>query len=66
MFRANMNTLHCSFCGKSQDEVKNLIASPKQRGVHICNVCVGVCAKILDEYAAAPPFGIKPPPQMPI
>ena len=32
--------LHCSFCGKNQDEVKKLIAGPS---VYICNECVDLC-----------------------
>ncbi|MCK4541662.1 MAG: ATP-dependent Clp protease ATP-binding subunit ClpX [Spirochaetales bacterium] len=36
----------CSFCGKSSDVVRRLIAGP---GVFICDECVGVCKKILDE-----------------
>lgn len=38
--------LHCSFCGKSQDEVLKLIAGP---GVYICNECVHLCNLILEE-----------------
>ena len=34
----------CSFCGKSQKQVKTLIAGP---GVYICNECVDLCAEIL-------------------
>jgi ATP-dependent protease Clp ATPase subunit len=37
--------LRCSFCGKTEREAAKLIAGPK---VHICDVCVGVCNKILD------------------
>jgi ClpX C4-type zinc finger/Glyoxalase superfamily protein len=37
-------TLHCSFCGKSQHDVLNLIAGPT---VFICNECVGLCDSIL-------------------
>src|SRR6202161_2923754 len=37
-------TMHCSFCGKSQHEVKKLIAGP---AVFICDHCVGLCDKIL-------------------
>jgi hypothetical protein len=37
-------TMHCSFCGKSQHEVKKLIAGP---AVFICNDCVGLCDKII-------------------
>jgi ATP-dependent Clp protease ATP-binding subunit ClpX len=36
----------CSFCGKSAEMARRLIAGP---GVYICDECVGVCRKILDE-----------------
>lgn len=39
-------TLYCSFCGKSQDEVKKLIAGPS---VYICDECVELCNDILHE-----------------
>ncbi len=38
--------LHCSFCGKSQKEVKKLVAG---RGVYICNECIDVCSTIMEE-----------------
>lgn len=38
--------LKCSFCGKTQDQVKKLIAGP---GVYICDECVDLCNEILDE-----------------
>ena len=38
--------LHCSFCGKSQDEVKKLVAG---RGVYICDECIEVCISIVSE-----------------
>ena len=37
-------SLHCSFCGKSQNEVKKLIAG---RGVYICDECIDVCINIV-------------------
>ena len=40
------NKLHCSFCGKNQDEVKKLIAGPS---VYICNECVDLCNDIIEE-----------------
>ncbi len=40
------NTLYCSFCGKSQHEVKKLIAGPN---VFICNECVELCMDIIRE-----------------
>ena len=41
------NDLRCSFCGKSQDEVRKLIAGPE--GVFICNECVDICVGIIEE-----------------
>ena len=38
--------LCCSFCGKSQNEVKKLIAGP---AVYICDECIGICDEILEE-----------------
>ncbi|MCE7886294.1 MAG: ATP-dependent Clp protease ATP-binding subunit ClpX [Alphaproteobacteria bacterium PRO2] len=40
------NTLYCSFCGKSQHEVRKLIAGPN---VFICNECVELCMDIIRE-----------------
>ena len=40
------DTLHCSFCGKSQHEVKKLIAGPS---VFICDECVDLCIEIIRE-----------------
>ncbi|GIX47735.1 MAG: ATP-dependent Clp protease ATP-binding subunit ClpX [Candidatus Tectimicrobiota bacterium] len=42
--------LRCSFCGKTQDEVKRLIAGPT---VYICDECVELCNDILQEETAA-------------
>ncbi|NLC68617.1 MAG: ATP-dependent Clp protease ATP-binding subunit ClpX [Clostridiaceae bacterium] len=36
----------CSFCGKSQDQVKRLVAGP---GVYICDECIELCSEIIDE-----------------
>ncbi len=41
------NDLRCSFCGKTQDEVRKLIAGPD--GVFICNECVDICVGIIEE-----------------
>ena len=38
--KGTKNLLHCSFCGKTQDEVKRLIAGPS---VYICNECITLC-----------------------
>ena len=40
------DTVWCSFCGKSQDEVRKIVAGP---GVYICNECVELCKEIIDE-----------------
>ena len=40
------NKLRCSFCGKTQDQVKKLIAGPN---VYICDECIDLCSDILDE-----------------
>ena len=42
----NKNTLFCSFCGKSQHEVRKLIAGPT---VFICDECVELCRDIIRE-----------------
>jgi ATP-dependent Clp protease ATP-binding subunit ClpX len=42
--------LRCSFCGKSQDEVKKLIAGPT---VYICDECIELCNDIILEEGAA-------------
>ncbi len=43
------NAVVCSFCGKSQDQVKKIVAGP---GVYICNECIDLCKKIVDEELA--------------
>ena len=40
------DVLRCSFCGKSQDEVKKLIAGPT---VYICDECISLCNNIIVE-----------------
>ena len=38
----------CSFCGKTQDSVRKIVAGP---GVYICNECIGLCNEIIEsEY----------------
>ena len=46
MTKENKNTLYCSFCGKSQHEVRKLIAGPT---VFICDECVELCMDIIKE-----------------
>jgi ATP-dependent Clp protease ATP-binding subunit ClpX len=57
--------LKCSFCGKSQEQVRKLIAGP---GVYICDECVDLCNEILDEElfsssASHPPQRKEPQPE---
>ncbi|HEX8986519.1 MAG TPA: ATP-dependent Clp protease ATP-binding subunit ClpX, partial [Rhodocyclaceae bacterium] len=46
--------LYCSFCGKSQHEVKKLIAGPS---VFICDECIDLCNDIIRDETAAEPSG---------
>ncbi len=50
MAKSSRMTL-CSFCGKSQAEVRKIIAGP---GVYICDSCVNVCKTIIDREVKAP------------
>lgn len=45
-FSDEKGTLKCSFCGKSQDQVKKLVAGP---GVYICDECIELCNEIIEE-----------------
>src|SRR5512139_3019576 len=54
----NADLLKCSFCGKSQKQVKKLIAGP---GVYICDECIDLCNEIIEEEpgeAQAPGRGV--------
>ena len=44
--KSTSDKLSCSFCGKTQDDVKKLIAGPS---VYICNECVDLCNDIIEE-----------------
>src|SRR5213080_1323957 len=44
--------LKCSFCGKSQKQVKKLIAGP---GVYICDECIDLCNEIIEEELTESP-----------
>ena len=41
------DNIRCSFCNKTQDQVRKMIAGPA--GVYICDECVEICADIVDE-----------------
>ncbi len=57
MAKSSRMTL-CSFCGKSQAEVKKIIAGP---GVYICDSCVNVCKTIIDREVKSPSVEPRPP-----
>ena len=44
--KTSMIKINCSFCGRDSKNVKKVIAGPV---VYICNVCVGLCVKVLAE-----------------
>src|SRR5881409_305086 len=47
MFRfGDGEKLKCSFCGKSQEQVRKLVAGP---GVYICDECIELCTEIIEE-----------------
>ena len=53
--------LKCSFCGKTQDQVKRLIAGP---GVYICDECIDLCSEIIaDEFEETVEFDTKSVPK---
>src|SRR5438874_11799612 len=54
--RGTRGQYHCSFCGKSQDQVRRLIAGPG--AVYICDECVDLCREIIDEDDVS--IGTKP------
>lgn len=45
--KTNEDIVRCSFCGKTQAQVKKIIAGPN--GVYICDECVDVCSEIIEE-----------------
>ncbi len=47
--------VRCSFCNKTQDQVRKLIAGPA--GVYICDECVDICADIIEEEYEDEPVG---------
>ena len=43
----NNKQFRCSFCNKTQDQVRKLVAGPK--GVYICDECIEVCMEIMED-----------------
>src|SRR4026209_235776 len=58
MVRRTDDPLRCSFCGKSQNEVKKLIAGPT---VYICNECIDICNEIITDDQQAESVATRPP-----
>ena len=52
---AQKRVYRCSFCGKSQEEVKTLVPGP---GVFICDECVQLCQAIIDKNQKPAPRGV--------
>ena len=50
MANKNFEKIRCSFCNKTEDQVRKLIAGPG--GVYICDECIDVCSEIMDEELA--------------
>lgn len=62
-FNDEKGTLKCSFCGKTQDQVRKLVAGP---GVYICDECIELCNEIIEEelnVSEFVDFGDVPKPQ---
>ena len=49
--KGNDTRIRCSFCGKTEDQAKKLIAGPN--GTYICDECVGICSEIIEEELGA-------------
>ena len=50
MANRTIEKIRCSFCNKTEDQVRKLIAGPN--GVYICDECIDVCSEIMDEELA--------------
>jgi len=54
---------HCSFCGKSQHDVRKLIAGPS---VYVCDECITLCNEIIHEDAKTTPSAVGVLPELPV
>ncbi len=63
MVRRTEEVLRCSFCGKSQNEVRKLIAGPT---VYICNECIDICNEIISDDENTDEVGARPPLPKPV
>ena len=43
------DTIRCSFCGRTQDQVRKMIAGSGNHNVFICDECIELCSEILEE-----------------
>ena len=61
--QSQSNPLRCSFCNKSQRDVKKLVAGP---AVQICNECVGICVDVLERDVILEPGSKAGPGSVPV
>ncbi|MCX7571333.1 ATP-dependent protease ATP-binding subunit ClpX [Tumebacillus sp. DT12] len=59
-FNDDKGQLKCSFCGKTQDQVRKLVAGP---GVYICDECIELCNEIVEEELGEEEFEMKDVPK---
>ena len=52
-YKDGINQVCCSFCGKSQSQVKRMVAGP---GVYICDECVALCQEIIESENVSEPL----------
>ncbi|MBB6448327.1 ATP-dependent Clp protease ATP-binding subunit ClpX [Geomicrobium halophilum] len=55
-FNEEKGQLKCSFCGKTQDQVRKLVAGP---GVYICDECIELCTEIVEEELGTDEEGVE-------
>ena len=58
-----MKDYRCSFCGKSQDQVRKLIAGGGANRPYICDECIALCNEIIDEEFTGTPRPEPPAPR---
>ena len=52
-YKDNSRIVHCSFCGKTQSQVRRMVAGP---GVYICDECINLCQEIIDSEKNTEPI----------
>ena len=53
------DTIRCSFCGRTQDQVRKMIAGTGGSNVYICDECIELCSEILEEELAGRGTGFR-------